>query len=149
VRAATLSHEVQQAFAVVIWVVCGLGIVIALVALAMSGKTWSEFGKNTLLMDSYDTRGSRPQATAAAIAERDMEIRQLLEARNARRARRGEEPIDVEAELARLTAPVIDDELRAEIRDLVIARNHRRARRGQPALDVEAEVAREIAALSA
>jgi hypothetical protein len=140
---------VQQAFAVVIWVVCGLGIVLALVALAMSGKTWSEFGKNTLLMDSHDGRGSRPPASAAAIAERDMEIRQLLEARNVRRERRGEAPIDVEAELARLTAPVIDAELRDEIRDLVIARNHRRARRGEAPLDVEAEVAREIASLGA
>ena len=135
----------QQAFAVVIWVVCGLGIVIALVALALSGRTWSEFGKNTLLMDRYD---GPPAPSAATIAERDTEIRQLLEARNARRARRGEPPIDVEAELARLTAPAIDEGLRQEIRDLVIARNHRRARRGEPPLDVESEVAREIAALS-
>ena len=72
----------------------------------------------------------------------------MLEARNARKRRRGEPEIDVEAELARLTAPVIDDELRQEIRDLVIARNHRRARRGEPPLDVEAEVARQIAALT-
>ncbi len=137
----------QQAFAVVIWVVCGLGIVIALVLLALSGRTWSEFGRNTLLMERHDGL-SRGAPSAAAIAERDTEIRQLLEARNARRARRGEAPIDVEAELARLTAPAIDGELRQEIRDLVIARNHRRARRGEPPLDVESEVAREIAALS-
>ena len=56
--------------------------------------------------------------------------------------------MDVEAELARLTAPVIDAELRGEIRDLVVARNHRRARRGEPPLDVEAEIEREIAGLS-
>ena len=51
----------------------------------------------------------------------------------------------MEQELARLTAPQIDPELRAEIRDLVIARNHRRERAGKPPLDVDAEVEREIA----
>ena len=72
----------------------------------------------------------------------------MLEARNARRRRRGEPDLDVEAELARLTAPAVDDELRSEIRDLVIARNHRRARQGKPPLDVEAEIERQIAALN-
>jgi hypothetical protein len=72
----------------------------------------------------------------------------MLEARNARRRRRGEPEIDIEAEVGRLTAPLVDDELRSEIRDLVIARNHRRARRGKPPLDVEAEIEREIGELS-
>ena len=85
---------------------------------------------------------------AAALLERDTEIRELLEARNARRRRRGEPEVDIEAELARLTAPAIDAELRSEIRDLVVARNHRRARKGKPPLDVEAEIEREISSLS-
>jgi hypothetical protein len=85
--------------------------------------------------------------SAAATAERDDEIRQMLEARNARRARRGEPPIDIDAELARLVAPKVDDALRAEIRELVIARNFRRARHGEPLLDVEAEVERQITTL--
>ena len=55
----------------------------------------------------------------------------MLEARNARRARRGEPPVDVEEELAKLTAPRFDAELEAEIRQLVIARNYRRTRAGQ------------------
>ena len=88
-----------------------------------------------------------PGSTGSAL-ERDTEIRQLLEARNARRRRRGEPEIDVEQELARLTAPAIDAELREEIRQLVIARNHRRARQGKPPLDVEAEIRREIEALN-
>ena len=62
---------------------------------------------------------ARLRGSAAALLERDTEIRELLEARNERRRRRGEPAIDVEAELKRLTAPGIDDELRAEIRDLV------------------------------
>ena len=68
----------------------------------------------------------------------------MLEARNARRQRRGEEPVDVDQELSRLTAPQMDPELRQEIRDLVQARNYRRVRAGKPPLDVDAEVEREI-----
>jgi hypothetical protein len=89
---------------------------------------------------------SRP-GSAASLVERDAEIRQLLEARNLRRARRGEPPIDVEQELRRLTAPQIDEELRTEIRQLVVARNHRRARLGKPPLDIESEIEREITSL--
>jgi hypothetical protein len=133
----------QSAFSTVIWVVCGAGIVGAIAALLLSGRTWEDYGRNHLVLDSERPRPS----SAASTLERDTEIRQLLEARNARRRRRGEPELDVERELARLTAPRIDPELRAEIRDLVIARNHRRARRGQPPLDVEAEVEREIAGI--
>jgi hypothetical protein len=138
----------QGAFATVLWVVCGVGILFALVALARNGKTWEEFGRNRLLMESESSAGHARPASAAAVAERDEEIRQMLQARNARRERRGERPLDVEAELRRLVAPQIDAELRAEIRDLVVARNARRARRGQPPLDVAAEVEREIAQLN-
>jgi hypothetical protein len=72
----------------------------------------------------------------------------MLDARNERRARRGEAPVDVEAELARLTAPAVDPGLEAEVRQLVIARNERRERRGQPPLDVEEEVARQLRELT-
>jgi hypothetical protein len=130
----------------VLWVVCGAGIVLALVALARNGKTWEEFGRNRLLMER-DPSGAPREASAAASAERDEEIRQMLQARNARRERRGEPPLDVDAELRRLTAPRLDAGLRAEIRDLVLARNARRARRGAPPLDVEAEIERQIAEL--
>jgi hypothetical protein len=130
---------VQHAFGTVIWIVCGLGIVIALVALVMSGRTWQDYGRGGLTLDS-ETR-----SRGGGLSERDDEIRQLLEARNARRRRRGEAPIDVDAELAHLTAAShIDAELREEIRQLVIARNHRRARAGKAPLDVDAEVEREI-----
>jgi hypothetical protein len=138
---------VHSAFATVIWVVCGVGIVAALAALLASRKTWDEYGKNHLLLDSDRSHHAAPESAGSAL-ERDTEIRQLLDARNARRRRRGEPEIDVEQELARLTGPKIDDELREEIRQLVIARNYRRARQGKPPLDVEAEISREIAALS-
>ena len=133
----------HSTFNIVIWGVCILAVVIALVVLIASRNTWEDYGKGRFVMDHEPPRSG----SGAAIAERDDEIRQLLEARNARRQRRGEAPIDVEQELARLTAPAVDPELREEIRQLVVARNHRRARAGKPPLDVEAEIEREIADL--
>jgi hypothetical protein len=137
----------QAAFGTVLWIVCALAMLAAVLALISQGKTWDEYGKNHLLMDTDLVKGA-VAGSAAALLERDTEIRQLLEARNARRVRRGEAPIDVERELTRLTAPAIDAGLRAEIRELVIARNHRRMRAGKPPLDVEAEIARQIDGLS-
>jgi hypothetical protein len=133
----------HDAFGIVLWVVCIGGAVIAFVAFVSTRKTWDDFGKDGLLLDSEIARGPA-RGSAAALHERDEEIRQMLEARNARRIRRGEQPLDVEQELARLTAPQIDPELRSEIRDLVIARNYRRTRAGKPPLDVDAEIEREI-----
>jgi hypothetical protein len=111
-----------------------------------SAKTWEDLGKDRLLMDRDLTRGARP-GSAAGMRERDEEIRQMLEARNARRMRRGEAPVDVEQELRNLTGPQIDPQLLLEIRQLVEARNYRRARAGKPPLDVDAEVEREISRL--
>ncbi len=139
--AATIE-TVHDAFGTVLWIVCIGAALVAVVAFVTAHKTWEDFGKDGLLLDSEV--GRTPHSSAAALRERDEEIRQMLEARNARRARRGEPPLDVEQELKRLTAPQIDPELRAEIRDLVIARNVRRTRAGKPPLDVEAEIQREI-----
>jgi hypothetical protein len=136
----------QSAFETMIWVVCGAGIVVALLALVGTGKAWDDYGRNGLAMERDQARPPSRDA-AASTAERDDEIRQLLEARNLHRARRGEAPLDVEAELRRLVAPAVDDSLREEIRELVMARNYRRMRLGGEPLDVEAEVARQIAEL--
>jgi hypothetical protein len=135
----------QQAFGTVLWIVCAVAAIVALAMLITSGETWNEYGKRGLLLDRDLPRGPAPGSPAGA-AERDGEIRSMLEARNARRRRRGEAPIDVEQELRRLTTgpPQIDSALRGEIRDLVVARNHRRVRAGKPPLDVESEIAREI-----
>lgn len=143
---ATLN-VVQHAFGTVIWIVFGIGVLGAVIALVSGRKTWDDYGSDHLLMDTERSRAPMP-GSAGALQERDAEIRELLEARNVLRARRGEPPVDVEQELARLTAPAIDPALREEIRDLVIARNLRRARTGKPPLDVEAEIEREIAGLS-
>jgi hypothetical protein len=82
-------------------------------------------------------------------AAREAEVRQMLEAKAFRQIERGETPIDIEAELKRLTAPAAveleaDPALVAEVRQLVVARNQRRARQGKEPLDVDAEVARQL-----
>lgn len=132
----------QNAFLWVVVGVCVVGVVGAIVALLTSRQEWAQYGSDRLLLDS-----EAPRAPAAG-RQRDEEVRQMLEARNARRRRRGEPEVDVEAELARLTAlSDADGELRDEIRQLVIARNHRRARKGLAPLDVDAEIARELSGL--
>ena len=140
---------VHSTFNVVIWVVCVLAVLIAIAVLIASRKTWEDFGKGQFVMDR-DSAGHSQQDSGGAAAERDSEIRQMLAARNERRARRGEPPIDIEQELARLTTatPALDPALREEIRQLVVARNHRRVRAGKPPLDIESEIEREIAGLS-
>jgi hypothetical protein len=140
---------VQDAFATVVFVVSAVGVIGAVLGLLLNRRTWDQYGKDHLLFDS-DQPHARPSSSSADLVERDEEVRQMLEARNARRRRRGEAEIDVEQEMQRLTTPVpaVDAELREEIREMVIARNHRRARRGEPALDVDAEIERQIAELS-
>ncbi len=139
----------EHAFAVVVFVVAGVGIVGAIASLLLGRRSWDEYASKHLLLDTDVARGGS-SGSADGRLERDTEIREMLEARNARRRRRGESEIDVESELVRLTAtaPQIDAGLREEIRELVIARNHRRARQGKPPLDVAAEIEREIASLS-
>jgi hypothetical protein len=124
----------DDAFIAVVVLVSVLGLVGAIVALATSGGSYDEIGSG----------GLSPGPPPATDADRDAEIRQLLAARNARRAARGEAPVDVEAELRALTVPAADPELVAEVRAAVEARNARRVARGRPPLDVEAEVARHL-----
>jgi hypothetical protein len=81
---------VDDAFLVVVIGVSLLAIVGAIVALASSGGQWDHIGRG----------GIEPLRTEAP-GEDIAEMRELLEARNARRVARGEPPIDVEAELSR------------------------------------------------
>jgi hypothetical protein len=141
-------EPVQAAFAIVLFVVVGVSIVAAIVALAMSGRSYSQIGRGG--MSIGEDRPLRPPApgggtlTAGQAAEREAEVRQMLEARNARRVRRGEAAGDIEAELRELLRPAADPGLEAEVRELVISRNSRRVARGQEPLDVDEEVARRL-----
>ena len=140
----------------VLVVVVSLGsLVAAVIAFAGSGKVYDQLGKGAFELDRDSERAPSgpPVDSPAARAEAAAEIRQLMEAKSARREARGEAPLDVEAEIAKLTDRETGDwglgtghssELREEVRQLVIARNARRAARGQPPLDVDAEVERQL-----
>ena len=130
-------------FGTIIIVVSVVAVVVAAVSYWGSGRVYGSIGESDLLM-RRETSAAAPDS-----AEAREEIRQMLEAKSARRQARGEAPLDVDAELAALTgaAPGADRELREEVRQLVIARNERRMRKGEEPLDVDAEVERQLRSL--
>jgi hypothetical protein len=137
----------QDAFGIVIFVVVGVGVVLAIISLFTRGRLYDDIGRGGLSIgEDRDVAPRRSASAPVNKAERDAEIRQMLTARNTRRAARGEAPLDVEAELAALTRPAAadDQEIVEEVRALVNARNARRISRGQEPLDVESEIAREL-----
>jgi hypothetical protein len=141
---------VQEAFAIVLVVVLVGAVIAAIWASYGTAEAYRQIGRGGLSLNDGADRPARAPSGAVAAGEREAEIRQMLEARNARRVARGGAPADVEAELAELLgarAAVVDPALEAEVRELVVARNERRARAGKPPLDVEAEVARSLAGL--
>ena len=146
----TLFHtehnvDVQEAFGIVLFAVVAVAAIVAFVTLGMRARAYEQIGRGGLSLRDEEPRKEPTGAVAAG--ERDAEIRQMLAARNARRAARGDAPLDVDADLAALTRPAVDDSLRAEIRSLVEARNARRIARGAEPLDVEAEVERRLSDL--
>ena len=134
-----------------------IAVVIAVVAAVASGGSsglYERIGRGGFSMDGHEQ--GRPSGPApgspAAKAEADEEIRQLVEAKSNRRVARGEAPLDIDAEIAKLTetpAAPADAGLRDEVRQLVIARNERRVRQGKEPVDVEAEVERQLRDLGA
>ena len=135
----------QDAFGTIVWVVAIVGAIVAVYTLIGTGRSYQEIGGGGLVRDDD---GVSPGAGAAdSAAERDEENRQMSEARSARRERRGEAPLDVDAEIAALDRPppdAVDSELREEIRAHVVARNARRVRAGEEPLDVDEEIERRI-----
>jgi hypothetical protein len=132
-------------FAIVLFTVVGVAAVLAVWALVTSSGAYDQIGRGGMSI-ADDRAPARREPAPVAAADREAEIRQMLEARNARRTARGEAPQDVEAELRALTEPAApaDPELRDEVRALVEARNARRAARGEAPLDVEAETERRL-----
>ena len=129
----------HDAFGIVIIAVVIVGAIVAVITVAGTGRAYDDIGRGGMSSEPV------PQAESGA---REAEIRQMLEARSARRVRRGEAPLDVDAEVAALTRGAPDPGLAVEVRQLVEARNARRARRGEAPLDVEAEVARRLRELA-
>jgi hypothetical protein len=113
---------------------------------------WDTVGKGAFAIEQQLPLPRYLNRPAAAVdpAIQAAEVRQMLEAKSERRTRRGEAPIDVDVEAARLLAKAPaprgqEAELRAEVRQLVVTRNERRMRKGLEPLDVEAETDRQLA----
>jgi hypothetical protein len=135
-------------FDIVVIAVVVIAVIVGVLLTIGSSGLYDRIGEGDLDRDS-DVTGAGGGATPVA-AVRDEEIRQMMEARNARRIAKGLEPVDVEREVQRLeqdAAPEGDRELREEVRQLVEARNARRVAKGQEPLDVEDEVQRRLRAL--
>jgi hypothetical protein len=140
------------AFGTVIVVVCLVAIVVAVLSFWGSGRIYHGLGRSgSLSMDGERSWPASAPPAGASSREAREEIRQMLEAKSARREARGERPLDVDAELAALTRPSQgrDDALREEVRQLVVARNERRLRQGKARLDLELEVERQLRDLGA
>jgi hypothetical protein len=109
---------VRHAFLIVVVIVGVVGIIGAAIALAMSRGTWESLGRDRLLMESdlRDPRaparpaarrpGAPPPVSPGGEAEREAEIRQMVEALDARRRTRRPDrpPLDVDAVVADLLA---------------------------------------------
>lgn len=146
--APTLATAVDNGMVLIVIMVAVVPI--AAVSFARSGRAWREIGKGRFAIEQ-ELPPPRRQLQRVDRRMQETEARQMLEAKSYRRVRRGGEPVDVEAEVARLldfpSAPPVDDALRAEVRQLVVVRNERRMRRGEAPLDVEAETERQLADL--
>jgi hypothetical protein len=146
-------------FGTVIWIVVLVIAPVAAVLFAGAFGLLDQLGRGDLAIDETPPRPAPRPGSPLALAERETEIRQLVQARHERQVQRGGAGIDVEAEVTRLLA--IDPEqgpdegarqdaaLREEVRQLVAARNERRLARGEAPLDVEAEVDRQLDELNA
>jgi hypothetical protein len=124
-----------------------------------TAEAWRSFGQGPFAIGTESPGGSRGAGPSAPVdpAIQAAEVRQMLEAKAERRRRRGEAPLDVEAETSRLLAATeapapsrgekIEAELREEVRQLVVSRNERRLRQGLEPLDVAEETERQLADL--
>jgi hypothetical protein len=135
------------------------GVAAPLVGLLLKrvGGGWETMGGGPFAILDQRPQGHGASGAPPAVdpAIQAAEVRQMLEAKSERRRRRGEAPLDIEAEAERLLAAAeqprgeeaMDAELRAEVRQLVVVRNERRLREGREPLDVEAEVEKQLADL--
>lgn len=131
--------------AVVLFVLVGVGSFLA------GGSLYDKIGEGGLSTGTPGGGAGPSSNPALAKAEREMEIRQMLQARSDRQVRGGGEALDIDAELALLEPPAggtsvggHDPGLTEEVRQLVMARNERRMRSGEEPMDVESEVRRTL-----
>jgi hypothetical protein len=153
----------EAAFPIVMFGAIALFVVLGVLSMLTRNNLYDQIGQGGLSLGDDQLRGhpnehgaSRSDPAGQSSIEREQEIRQMLQARSDRLVNQGHEPLDIDAELARLDPPGAggvggshDSGLALEVRQLVVARNERRRRQGQPALDVDAEVARTLAEFDA
>src|SRR5215218_3118432 len=123
----------------------------AILSFALGAKgALGQIGKGPLSIEQEMPQSEGGSSAPASGEAREAEVRQMVEAKAYRQAARGEEPLDIEAEVKRLLddrpAPSLagDTGLREEVRQLVVARNERRKRKGEEPLDVDSEVERQL-----
>lgn len=89
-----LSAISAGAFPLMLLLLVAIVVPVAAIAFSRSGRGLDELGRGRFAVDFED----------AGSEDREEELRQLVEARAWRRRRRGEDPGDVEAEIARILA---------------------------------------------
>jgi hypothetical protein len=146
---AIVPGSVQSLFPIVVFGSVALSVVMSLVFLFTRGNSYDEIGEGGLTPGGPGGGLMAPPLDSpAGRAEQELEIRQMLAARSARRVERGEPALDIDAEVERLLGPAQPGGHSAgvteEVRQLVVARNERRARQGLEPLDVDAEVERTL-----
>jgi hypothetical protein len=148
------DYDLMDAFGTTLVIVSLVAVVVAIASFWGSGRIYSGLGRTGpfSLEDEADRprRAAVPQSPTNDPVARE-EIRQMLEAKSARREARGEAALDVDAEMEELLRPAVtvDESLREEVRQLVVARNERRMRQGKEPLDVETEIDRQLRDLGA
>ncbi|MGB2711775.1 MAG: hypothetical protein WBC33_09680 [Conexibacter sp.] len=83
---------VEESIGIVVFAVVGLAAVGALLSLRWRASAYEEIGRSAL---------AEPEASQPPATNIEDEVRALVIARNERRARRGEAPLDVAAEVER------------------------------------------------
>ncbi|HEX5223558.1 MAG TPA: hypothetical protein VFW29_00380 [Solirubrobacteraceae bacterium] len=160
----------ENGLSFVVFGTVAFSLVMCVLLLVTRGKDsmYDQIGQGGLSRESdFEDAGAsgnhRPADSAAAAAEQEREVRQMLHARSERLVRRGEAPLDIDAEVERLLGSDApgpgagggaaegerkhDPALAEEVRQLVVARNERRERQGLEPLDVDAEVKRTLSEL--
>ena len=91
----------QDAFGIVLVVVVVLAAIVAIATLGGFGRAYHQIGRGGMSLRDGSDRPVGEITPAMASGERDEEIRQMLEARNARRLRQGRDQLEL------LPCPVI------------------------------------------
>lgn len=86
----------MEAFPIVVFAVVAAALVVGVVSLVGRERAYDEIGRGRFALDREGGAARPPREPSV-----EDEVRTLVTARNARRLRAGEPPLDVEAEVAR------------------------------------------------